>query len=173
MIRDGNHSVADLMSHGARILGRRHVDPLALSTMSGLQIEGTFATGTHLVTVDHPISTEDGDLEMAMYGSCLAPPRSDAFPSTDELGDGDQWEKTPGALICAKSSDVVLREGRPRRRVTVTNRGDRAIQVRPIACRLWVCNCKMLIIAGRFALSLYRSEPFSGLRSSKSLRISS
>lgn len=159
MIRDGNHSVADLMSHGAKIFGRRHVDPLAISTMNSLQVEGTFATGTHLVTVDRPISTEDGDLEMAMYGSCLAPPRSDAFPSTDELGDGDQWEKRAGALVCAKSADIVLGEGRPRHKVTVTNRGDRAIQVKPIACRLSARNHDMLIVAGRFALSLHRNEP--------------
>lgn len=45
--------------------------PSVVSTLSLLQVEGTFATGTHLVTVEQLISSEDGDVEMALYGSSL------------------------------------------------------------------------------------------------------
>lgn len=115
------------MSLGQKILGRRHVNPSATSTIAGLQVEGTFRTGTHLVTVDQPISTDDGDMTLAMYGSCLAPPKADNFPPVEESA--YEHEQMPGALVSAKSPDIVLRKGRPRRNLRVTNRGDRAVQV--------------------------------------------
>jgi len=92
-------------------------------------VEGTFPTGTHLVTVDHPVSTKDGNLEMAMYGSCLTPPPPEIFPSDDLLEDDNRVESRPGAIVCAQSGGIKLREGRPRRIVRVVNRGDRAIQI--------------------------------------------
>lgn len=127
LIRDGDHSVSDLMSLGQTILGRRHVDPSVTSTMSGLQVEGTFRTGTHLVTVDQPISTDDGNLTLAMYGSCLGPPKAEDFPAVVESA--YEHEKMPGVVVSAKGPNIVLRKGRPRRRLRVTNRGDRAVQV--------------------------------------------
>ena len=63
LIRDGNHTVAELMSIGKTMLGRRHVMPSVVSSLAELMVEGTFPTGTYLVTVHHPISTDDGDLE--------------------------------------------------------------------------------------------------------------
>lgn len=68
-MRDGKHTASELMSIGKHILGRRHVLPAVISTLTVLQIEGTFTTGTHLVTVDQPISSENGDIELAMYGT--------------------------------------------------------------------------------------------------------
>ncbi|GAB7363747.1 hypothetical protein MBLNU230_g4315t1 [Neophaeotheca triangularis] len=127
LIRDGDHTVSDLMSIGQKILGRRHVEPSVTSTVAGLQVEGTFRTGTHLVTVDKPISTDGGDLTLAMYGSCIDPPKMDVFPPVDESE--FEHEKMPGALVTAKGPDVVLRKGRPRRRLQVTNKGDRAVQI--------------------------------------------
>lgn len=118
------------MTVGAKILGTQHVDSTVISTIAGLQVEGTFPTGTHLVTVDHPVSTKDGNLEMAMYGSCLTPPPPEIFPSDDLLEDDNRVESRPGAIVCAQSGGIKLREGRPRRIVRVVNRGDRAIQVR-------------------------------------------
>lgn len=115
------------MSIGQTVLGRRHVDPSVTSTLSGLQVEGTFRTGTHLVTVDQPISTDDGNPRLAMYGSCLDPPKAEDFP--DVVQSAYKHEKMPGVVVAAKSPDIVLRKGRPRRRIRVTNRGDRAVQV--------------------------------------------
>ncbi|KAH0395599.1 hypothetical protein KCU89_g10163, partial [Aureobasidium melanogenum] len=40
LIRDGNHSVADLMSLGKTILGRRHVLPPVVNSLVELQVEG-------------------------------------------------------------------------------------------------------------------------------------
>ena len=53
-IRDGR-SVADLMSHGATLLGRKDVQPGVPEMLSELQVEGTFPDGTKLVTVHQPI----------------------------------------------------------------------------------------------------------------------
>ncbi|RYC65652.1 hypothetical protein CHU98_g613, partial [Xylaria longipes] len=67
LIRDGQHTVADLMSIGSTMLGRRHVLPSVVSTLHEIQVEGTFPTGTYLVTVHNPIATEHGDLAKALY----------------------------------------------------------------------------------------------------------
>ena len=83
LIRDGNHSVASLMSLGKTMLGRRHVLPSVPATLTELQVEGTFPTGTYLVTVHHPVSSDDGDLKKALYGSFLPVPSQDAFPPVD------------------------------------------------------------------------------------------
>ncbi|KAB2576169.1 Urease [Lasiodiplodia hormozganensis] len=126
LVRDGRHTVADLMAIGKTMLGRRHVLPSVVSSLSELQIEGTFPTGTYLVTVHHPISTEDGDLEKALYGSFLPIPAQDAFPSWDPSL--YEPKKQPGAVIPVKGR-IVLNEGRQRIRLKVTSKGDRPIQV--------------------------------------------
>lgn len=127
LIRDGNHTVADLMQIGRTMLGRRHVLPSVLSTLTELQVEGTFPTGTYLVTVHHPIASDDGDLEKALYGSFLPVPGKDAFP----LPDASEYEnvKMPGAVIPVKEGRILLNEGRKRIKLKVTSKGDRPIQV--------------------------------------------
>ena len=53
-IRDGR-SVADLMSYGATLLGRKDVQSGVPEMLSELQVEGTFPDGKKLVTVHQPI----------------------------------------------------------------------------------------------------------------------
>ncbi|GKZ19059.1 urease [Aspergillus brasiliensis] len=127
LIRDGQYSVADLMSIGKSMLGRRHVLPSVVSTLYELQVEGTFTTGTYLVTVHNPISSDDGDLEKALYGSFLPIPPADAFPDPDP--EDYEPEKTPGAILPVKNERIILNEGRKRIRLKVMSRGDRPIQV--------------------------------------------
>ncbi|KAJ5375568.1 hypothetical protein N7517_007574 [Penicillium concentricum] len=126
MIRDGKHSASELMSIGKHILGRRNVLPSVVSTLTVLQVEGTFVTGTHLVTVDQPISGEDGDIELALYGSFLPIPEQSLFPSYPE----SEYEplKAPGAISPGEGR-IVLNPGRKRTQLKVTNKGDRPIQV--------------------------------------------
>ncbi|QSZ29503.1 hypothetical protein DSL72_004017 [Monilinia vaccinii-corymbosi] len=126
LIRDGNHTVADLMSIGATMLGRRHVQPAVCSTLTELMVEGTFPTGTYLVTVHHPISTDDGDLAKALYGSFLPIPDMDLFPLPLDV----EYESTkrPGALIAVKGK-IRLNQGRKRTTLRVTSKGDRPIQI--------------------------------------------
>ena len=111
MIRDGDRSVSELMSIGAKILGRRHVNSFARSTVAGLQVEGTFPTGTHLVTVDHPISSDDGNLELAMYGSELTTPQGDLFPAPDGGENENEDQSSVGAIVCNDSPDIVYARG--------------------------------------------------------------
>ena len=115
------------MSVGKEVLGRRHVLPSVTSTLTSLQIEGTFPTGTHLVTVDQPIGSENGNLENALYGSFLPLPSKEAFPVCDESEYQDS--NMPGALIVAKNGKIALNKDRRRVKVRVTNKGDRPVQV--------------------------------------------
>src|SRR5690348_8250706 len=66
-IRDGQHSVADLMDLGKQFLGRRQVMPGVAEILHEVQIEGTFPDGSKLVTVHDPICRDTGNLELALY----------------------------------------------------------------------------------------------------------
>ncbi|CAO1605634.1 Urease [Xanthoria calcicola] len=127
LIRDGNHSVADLMTLGKTMLGRRHVLPSVVHSLTELMVEGTFPSGTYLVTVHHPISSDDGDLDKALYGSFLPSPSVDLFPLPDSVKCGP--EQTPGVCIPLKEGPIVLHEGARRKTLRVTSKGDRPIQV--------------------------------------------
>src|SRR6266700_740800 len=95
-IRDGK-SVAELMDLGRRLLGRRQVMTGVPEMVGEVQIEGTFPDGTKLVTVHHPIAAEDGNLELALYGSFLPVPvvsvfthaQTDPIPGTYETASGE------------------------------------------------------------------------------------
>lgn len=110
------------------MLGRRHVLASVVFNLKELQVEGTFPAGTSLVTVDNPISTDDGDLERALYGSFLPIPTEHMFPAVNPAD--HLPEKKPGAIITVKESKILLSPGRKRIRLRVTSKGDRPIQVR-------------------------------------------
>jgi urease subunit gamma/beta len=117
-VRDG-HSVAELMDLGRQMLGRAQVLPGVASMIHEVQIEGTFADGTKLVTVHEPISRMQGDLELALRGSFLPMPKP--FP---DVSDDD----VPGELR-VKEGTIALNEGRDAIDLRVKNHGDRPIQV--------------------------------------------
>ncbi|KAB5549825.1 putative urease [Coniochaeta sp. 2T2.1] len=127
LIRDGHHTVADLMTLGSTMLGRRHVLPSVPSTVHQIQVEGTFPSGTYLVTVQNPIATDEGDLARALYGSFLPVPDGSVFPAVE--GVDDEAAKEPGKVVVVKGERIRLNEGRERRRLKVTSKGDRPIQV--------------------------------------------
>src|SRR5205823_9745339 len=95
-IRDGK-SVAELMNLGRKFLGRNQVMPGVPEMIDDVQVEGTFPDGSKLVTVHHPIASENGDLALALYCSFLPVPdvsifgtRSDeCLPGSCEIQDGD------------------------------------------------------------------------------------
>ncbi|KAG9255880.1 urease [Emericellopsis atlantica] len=126
LIRDGKHNVSELMGLGATMLGRRHVLPAVCTTLHEIQVEGTFPTGTYLVTVHDPIASDDGDLSRALYGSFLPVPNPSIFPPI--VKDDYAALKAPGAVVAVKGR-ITLNEGRRRVRLRVTSRGDRPIQV--------------------------------------------
>src|ERR687896_1494261 len=59
-IRDGR-SVAELMDLGRQLLGRSDVADGIAEMIDEVQVEGTFPDGTKLVTVHHPIVSEQGN----------------------------------------------------------------------------------------------------------------
>lgn len=127
LIRDGEHTVAQLMSVGKQILGRRHVLPSVVQSLSEIQIEGTFHDGTYLVTVHNPISSDDGNIVNALYGSFLPIPDESLFPPITETAPFEP-ENQPGAVVAVKGK-LELNKGRSRRLLSITNKGDRPVQV--------------------------------------------
>ena len=120
-IRDGR-SVAELMDLGRQFLGRRQVQDGVPGMVAEVQVEGTFPDGTKLVTVHHPIVEEDGNLELALYGSFLDVPDLEIFGSAAEA------PEQPGACEAAEG-EIELNEGREGVTLEVTNLGDRPVQV--------------------------------------------
>src|SRR5579883_1533228 len=123
LIRDGR-SVAELMDLGRRFLGRAQVMDGVPEMIVEVQVEGTFPDGTKLVTVHHPIALEQGDLELALHGSFLPVPPPERFARAA----ASVTHVAPGELFVA-AGEIELSAGRARKSISVTNRGDRPIQV--------------------------------------------
>jgi len=119
-IREGR-TVSELMSLGRKILGRNQVMAGVPEMVLETQVEGTFPDGTKLVTVHHPIASENGDLALALHGSFLPVPDLARFERAPE-------EAVPGAMEIAAGT-VELNSGRATVKLPVANLGDRPIQV--------------------------------------------
>jgi urease subunit gamma/beta len=85
-----------------------------------VQVEGTFDDGTKLVTVHDPIVAAHGELALALHGSFL--------PVPPPFADAPTRSEPPGAVQTA-AGELELAPGRARTSLTVTNTGDRPIQV--------------------------------------------
>jgi len=119
-IRDGK-SVAELMNLGRQLLGRNQVMSGVPEMIYDVQVEGTFPDGSKLVTVHHPIASENGNLTLALHGSFLPVPDVSVFkPVADE--------PVPGSTEI-KDGEIELNVGRATVEIPVTNLGDRPIQV--------------------------------------------
>jgi urease subunit gamma/beta len=138
LIRDGR-SVAELMNVGRQLLGRNQVMPGVPEMIYDVQVEGTFPDGSKLVTVHHPIASENGNLGLALHGSFLPVPDISLFhtpaplslaPSGGEGGrrPGEGALGVPGACEF-KEGEIQLNVGRATAELAVTNLGDRPIQV--------------------------------------------
>jgi urease subunit gamma/beta len=121
LIRDGR-PVAELMDTGRQLLGRRQVMAGVAGLIAEVQVEGTFPDGTKLVTVHHPIVREDGDLELALYGSFLP------VPALERFADEEALPAPPGAIETS-GDPIELNAGRRTLVIDVVHRGDRPIQV--------------------------------------------
>ncbi|KAK9120027.1 hypothetical protein Scep_018120 [Stephania cephalantha] len=122
-VRDGKKTVAELMDIGKQLLGRRQVLPAVPLLLETVQVEGTFPDGTKLITIHDAIALDDGNLELALYGSFLPVPSLDKFPGTDKD------YKVPGEIIISKQNSISLNIGRKAVIIIVRNIGDRPIQV--------------------------------------------
>jgi urease subunit gamma/beta len=131
LIRDGR-GVAELMDLGRKLLGRNQVMPGVPEMIYDVQVEGTFPDGSKLVTVHHPIASENGDFALALHGSFLPVPEipvliqapNDPLPRPLDGGDFS----VPGACV-PLDGDIELNAGRETATLAVTNLGDRPIQV--------------------------------------------
>jgi urease subunit gamma/beta len=119
-IRDGKR-VAELMNLGRKFLGRNQVMPGIAEMIYDVQVEGTFPDGSKLVTVHHPIVSENGDLALALRGSFLPVPDISVFKSVSDDGEPGEVE--------VRAGEIELNTGRATAAIRVTNLGDRPIQV--------------------------------------------
>ncbi|KAI8517250.1 hypothetical protein Bbelb_058310 [Branchiostoma belcheri] len=122
LIRDGTHPVCELMQMGRQMLGTNQVQPGVEDMISEVQVEGTFKDGTKLVTVHQPIVLDNGNLELALYGSFLPIPDVNVFNAGAEL------HEIPGQVY-TEPGDIEMNVGRKTANVTVTSLCDRPIQV--------------------------------------------
>ena len=86
-----------------------------------VQVEGTFPYGTKLVTVHHPIASDDGDLTLALHGSFLPVPDLSLFKPLPHEAEAGAYEIQEG--------EIELNTGRETATLAVTNLGDRPVQV--------------------------------------------
>lgn len=129
--RDGDQSVADLMSSARRLLGVNNVLPEVPALLHEVQVECTFPDGTKLVTVHSPINTDNGDLKQALYGSFLDVPSSKLFTpkASASTSTASKASVVPPGYIFTPKSEIVLNKGKEGVLLEVTNTGDRPIQV--------------------------------------------
>ncbi|XP_013379663.1 uncharacterized protein LOC106151113 isoform X1 [Lingula anatina] len=132
LVRDGTHSVAELMSRGREMLGVRQLQPGVPGMISQVQVEATFPDGTKLITIHAPICRQDGDLELALYGSFLPVPSLDKFTTQEDEVVNAKTDAPmtviPGEVL-AESEAVVINSGRRQTSLTVTSLCDRPIQI--------------------------------------------
>lgn len=121
-IRDGM-SVAELMLLGKKFLGLKQVMNGVPGMIAEVQVEGTFPDGTKLVTVHQPVSSENGDLTLALYGSFLPAPDVSKFAVCIQ-----EETPEPGETVVG-DGELIINEGRAAATLEVTNLGDRPIQV--------------------------------------------
>ena len=97
-----------------------------ISGLRRIVVDGTFDDGSHLVVITDPISTHDGNLAKALKGSSFPIPSLNEFPPhqpalLDPLNQ-------PGAVRLLQE-DITLNVGRRTVMLSVSNTGDRPIQV--------------------------------------------
>ncbi|HEY4223851.1 MAG TPA: urease subunit gamma [Myxococcota bacterium] len=124
LIRDGR-SVAELMDLGKRMLGHRQVMDGVAQMIDAVQVEGTFADGSKLVTVHQPIARADGDLALALHGSFLPVPALERFGADA----GAQAPRLLAGEILVDGADIEINAGRRTVSLAVSNTGDRPVQV--------------------------------------------
>ncbi|KAG8187130.1 hypothetical protein JTE90_004876 [Oedothorax gibbosus] len=131
--RNGD-TVAELMSKGRQLLGRRQLMNGVSDMVLEIQVEATFPDGTKLVTVSHPVSRENGDLSLALFGSFLPVPDVSIFHcDVEETKEEDPKlaKSPPGSLFPNKrAKPIELNKGRRRIALKVTSTCDRPIQGR-------------------------------------------
>ncbi len=97
-----------------------------------VQVEATFPDGTKLLTVHDPIGPGDGDLALALEGSFLPVPDVSIFGGGGGDGDAgdDDGSNMPGqTLVSTTMPGIEINAGRSLIEMSVTNTGDRPIQV--------------------------------------------
>lgn len=121
--RDGDASVAQLMDSSRRLLGLNNVMQDVPGLLHEVQVEATFPDGTKLVTVHSPVTLDNGDLKMALYGSFLP------VPKPTDFGPQVTRKLVPIGYVFSPPQTVTLNPGKEGILVSVTNTGDRPIQV--------------------------------------------
>ena len=117
------------MDSSRRMLGINNVMQDVPGLVHEVQVEATFPDGTKLVTVHSPITLDNGDFKLALYGSFLP------LPKQADFGPPMLKKLVPIGYVFTPKDDsgnpetVVLNPGKDGILVSVTNTADRPIQV--------------------------------------------
>ena len=120
-VREGR-SVSELMDLGKQFLGHEDVMPGVAGMIHDVQVEGTFPDGSKLVTVHNPVCAESGKPSLALYGSGLT------RDPVESISVDNSASESPGEYRLEEGV-IELNEDRACCTVSVTNKGDRPVQV--------------------------------------------
>ena len=125
LARDGV-SVAELMNIGRKMLGFNQVVPGVEYLLDEVQVECMMKDGCKLITIHHPISRAESDLELCLRGTFLPLPQNTSFK--EHRNDGGAM--IPGCIYTvSQAPNLIIHEGRQCIELFVLNTADRAIQV--------------------------------------------
>ena len=130
LVRDGTHSLAELMYMGTQLLGINQVQSGIANMVEDVQVEATFPDGTKLVTIHSPIVHENGNLELALYGSFLPIPQISLF-MPKAFAEGSTTITRPMIPGHVQYTDTLIQmnQGSTPERLAITNLSDRPIQI--------------------------------------------
>jgi len=101
---------------GKRVLGHNLVLDGVDKLFKELVLDVQFDEGLRTVRIEQPIADRTGDLELAMYGSCLPMPDASLFSKSEAMMDETDDVTYPGKIVSKASRNqakeaVVLDEG--------------------------------------------------------------
>ncbi len=126
-IRDGR-TVSEIYEIGRQLLGYNNVMSGVPAMVDEIRVEGTFPDGMKTVVMRNPIIEENGNLMLALYGSFLPVPAREALEGSEFGAQPCMLEGGVGEIVLG-TGDVELNAGRNAIKLTVGNRGDRAVHV--------------------------------------------
>lgn len=105
-----------MVEKAKRVLGHNLVLDGVDKIFKELVLDVQFDEGLRTVRIERPIGEQTGDLELAMYGSCLPVPDASLFRKDEEMTDETNEETFPGKILSKTRRNqaqeaVVLDEG--------------------------------------------------------------
>ncbi|CAF0880370.1 unnamed protein product [Didymodactylos carnosus] len=125
LIRDGGRGLAEIQQSAKKMLGKQMVMNGVPQMLKEIHIEGTFPDGLKVVNIRNPICTDQGDLELALYGSFLPLPSLERFQQNGDVESGSH----PGEIFLKDAQPIAINNDRDSTFLTVTNESNELISI--------------------------------------------